>query len=829
MRILSLSAVVCSLAFAGCTKMPEYVDVNPNLPTEEEIRKNNESIFGTIDPNQDWNMFSSGSITILADAPLDNIAKVQVLTESPFFNDNARVLSEAKANKGDEVTLTFDAPYDLTRLIAACVDTKGHYYIKGFDLGTNKVSFTSSTASTRAMTRGEYGFPDISKLTSADSYASYNAGRTISANSGSTTFSAWKGRGWESERLWGKTDGIYKSAVSITEDEVKELQDIFSVSLQRRFNGSRVKDNMKYINSSKAIQFFDNHLISDGKNPIIVTPVNLISTEAYMCDLYYYYYKDGDIPSGMSKTEYIKSLPKFKAANLNTERNAFKALTNIAVGVNDPNFLKIHDYLLPFYGDPSKYMANKISVVNQGYSPVDKFYRISYFAEGENDKTMYITYTNSKETLKEVYSDDDENIANQVWQLFTNDSGSTLLYNVGAKQFLQCKSAHNYEPQFSISETDFDNFRFVICDKDNKPTSSLQNVHITKKNGTKTYCIKGNKYTSLLSDGNYITDRATVRWTFEEYNPKPSASITKVDDVILDILPTTFPTPSAVFKQGYNIGIMLRKGRDTTIASDKLTNRRNGCLYSYGELNKEINTFGDFNTAVTTYSMQLNSPRIAVYQANNKSYLTFEDGSDTNFGDIIIESKSGVEKIEEDEVDVEYMSYMMCFEDSPKADYDLNDVVLKFQRISDTEVKVSLVACGAYDELRLGGLNGKVLNGNTEIHEYFGVDQQTYINTDGRTTGEPITEIFNIDENMPIWQFMRKVYIIDETTGIDIKLSEKGDSPCAIIVPGNINYPMEKVCITEAYPDFKAWVNNATENRDWYKNVEEKKVYKVVH
>ena len=172
---------------------------------------------------------------------------------------------------------------------------------------------------------------------------------------------------------------------------------------------------------------------------------------------------------------------------------------------------------------------------------------------------------------------------------------------------------------------------------------------------------------------------------------------------------------------------------------------------------------------------------------------------------------------------------MMCFEDTPLADYDLNDVVLKFQRTSDTEVEVSLVACGAYDELYLRGLNGNVLNGNQEIHDMFGVDQQTYINTDGRTTLEPITDKFEIGADLPIRQFMKQVYIVDKTTGTEIRLSEQGESPYAIIVPGNIRYPMEKVCMTDAYPDFKAWVNNATENKDWYKNVEEKKVYNVVH
>lgn len=806
------------LALIGCVNKPDFSEFNPNLPSKEEIRKNNESIFGTIDPNQDWNMFSSGSITILADAPLDNIVKIQVLTESPFFNDNAMVLNEAKANYGDEVTLTYDAPYDLTRLIAACVDANGHYYIKGFDLGTQKVSFTSSTASTRAMTRGAYGFPNISKLTSADSYVSYNAGRTQAANSGVTDYSAWKGKGWENERLWGKTDGIYKAAEPITAEEVAELKDIFSVSLQRAANGSRVKDNMKYINNSKAVQFFDNHLISDGKSPIIVTPVNLISTEAYMCDLYYYYYKDEDIPSGMSKTEYIKSLPKFKAADLKTERDAFKANTNIERTKNDPNFLKIHDYLLPFYGDPAAYMPNNMSVKEQGYETDGKLYRISYIAE--DGRTLYMTPTSdTNKNLVELYSDDDENIANQLWQVFKNSEGKCMFYNVGTKVFLKYVPNSTSAPLLTRSDTDFDNFWFILCDKNNNPTTGMEDVHIIKEYNKKKYCINGNAQINL-GQRTDVKDRTTIRWTFHEYTP--TKSIAKVEDVILDIWPTTFPDPKEVFDQGYNIGIMLRK----TNNNDNISNSKNGCLYSYGELNKEINSFGDFNRAVTEYSMQLNSPRIALCQANNRSYLTFEDGCDTNFGDIIIEIKNGVEKIEEDDVNVEYMSYMMCFEDSPLADYDLNDVVLRFQRIDDTHVEVTLLACGAHDELYLQGLQGQTINNREEIHHLFGVTPETYVNTESGSFIPPISEIFEIDANKAIWKFMSNVWISDKTTGVVVKLSEKGESPCAIIVPGNIGYPLEKVRITTAYPDFPSWVNNATENRDWYKNYEEKKIFK---
>ena len=91
MRILSLSAVVCSLVFAGCTKMPEYSENNITpQPTQEEIAQNVQNIFGTtFSPDQDWSTTKAGSVTITANAALDNIAKVQILTGSPFGNKDA--------------------------------------------------------------------------------------------------------------------------------------------------------------------------------------------------------------------------------------------------------------------------------------------------------------------------------------------------------------------------------------------------------------------------------------------------------------------------------------------------------------------------------------------------------------------------------------------------------------------------------------------------------------------------------------------------------------------------------------------------------------------
>ena len=94
MKKISIWAVIALLAFSSCAK-----DFNSYDPSEE-IKNNAENVFGIIAPNQDWRTVTSGAVTIAANADLDDIAKVQILTESPFFNDQAKILAEADVAAG---------------------------------------------------------------------------------------------------------------------------------------------------------------------------------------------------------------------------------------------------------------------------------------------------------------------------------------------------------------------------------------------------------------------------------------------------------------------------------------------------------------------------------------------------------------------------------------------------------------------------------------------------------------------------------------------------------------------------------------------------------
>jgi Ca2+-binding RTX toxin-like protein len=194
-------AILALLGLSSCTQEFTYD------PTQE-IKENAENIFGLIDSNQDWRTTTSGTVTVTADADLSDIAKVQILTESPFFNDQAKILAEAEVTAGQTVTLSYDAPREYEALIAACVDSKGHHFIKPFNLNTKSVSFSTTAARTHALTRAEAGI-DISHLTlNKDSVKrSLNAGRTIYSymaentgdsymTSNSTNINLWKGSNW---------------------------------------------------------------------------------------------------------------------------------------------------------------------------------------------------------------------------------------------------------------------------------------------------------------------------------------------------------------------------------------------------------------------------------------------------------------------------------------------------------------------------------------------------------------------------------------------------------------------------------------------------------
>ena len=851
-KILFIATIVGMIILVGCQRF-DFEEAR-----QDAIRQNAEKIFGAIDPNQDWNSSVSGTVTITADASLKNIARVQILTESPFMNPDARVVEEAEVQKGQTVTLNYDAPNSYTRLIAACIDNEGHYHVKGFNIGDEKVSFKSGATTRAAGTRRASSDIDLSslKLNFDNSFLSYNAQRTLNNNN------SWKGKGWEKDRLWQSTgsvssngwtlsnSSIYREATALSEDEAATLTDIFDASLGRYVNGKKPKNNLQVIRESSDVKLYGNHRESNGKAPLVLRPVQLASTEAYWCSIYYYYYRKEDIPAGTSEADYIKTLPKFKAIDLNDERQAFSASTGVAVDQPDVNFRRLHEYLLPFYGNASEFTLLPASLQSFGYTTDGKFYRIHNYSDKADH---YITNGGPNDDLKGAYT---ENVEEQLWQIFEKPSdGTFMFYNVGSKKFLWC---NNGRPEIKeINEKTLEKYTFYISDGDKNPTDSRTKVYIYTFN--KNNNLKSDAGTRLGIGGS--TKNQYREWTFEEYTSSTATAITDFA-LPLDLYPSSSivppsATPSAIIPEGYLIGFMIRKnGGENT---DKTYTDKQGCLYGYGELNTEINTYGQFKNAVSTYGMKVNDPRMATFEANGKTYLTFEEGSDAQFSDVIVEiggydtdvyesdptsnnenGQSVATRMLYETAEIPGRTYMLMFEDrSTSADYDMNDVVLRCKRLTGdkkNQVRLSLVAAGGLDNVKIQGIEAEYVNGYNlnyqEVHELFNKEDATgydrFVNTmPGQHTETPISCDYRLPENMTIPQFLAKIYIKNETTGESISVPETGDVPLAIIMPFDFHYPMEREKISNAYTEFLKWAQNATGHDDWYNHYTEDDVYPI--
>lgn len=276
---------------------------------------------------------------------------------------------------------------------------------------------------------------------------------------------------------------------------------------------------------------------------------------------------------------------------------------------------------------------------------------------------------------------------------------------------------------------------------------------------------------------------------------------------------------SYLFPEGYKIGFMVRA---KTEFKENGKPRKQGELYGDGRLNVRINDYNEcnFKGSFKDKKLPLNSPRVAWLVINGRVMMCWESGTDRDFNDIIIEVEGGVRPIDIiPELDNNY--YTFCFEDREIGDYDLNDVVIKGRRIDDTHVEYSIIACGAEDRLQaknIGYLSG------TEIHSLFGYDR--FINTvSGEKYFEPQISLLEVPSDFSFLNPLYQPYIYDVTTNKYVYLSKVGEDPHGIMIPYDFKYPLERVCIKDAYERFNSWGQNSVTSNDWYKFPIEGKTY----
>ena len=447
MKKLFILTILGSLALSSCS------DFDFDGAQAQQIKENAEEVFGIIDSNHNWDMTTSGSITITADAPLDDIVKVQILNESPFGNEDAVVLNETNTKKGDVVTLSYDAEKISTQLVAACVSSKGSYYIRVFNIGDESVNFSSNAAKarTRATTTT---YPNPSSIILNAPIKSFNAiraeaskgsqygtykinGNNPQQNSPSRYYNCWSDGTWSNDRLWSVksvSDGtwtlnngtIYKAAEPISSEEEATLKTIINTYLKKtgaakKTDGTNKSNNWEKIAQSSSIfNIYNNYLTSDG-NPLTLVQLQMNTTEGHLNSIYYYYYNPSKT-MGMSEEEevnFIKSLPKFKA--LPGEKGDDKIRRN-------------KEYLLPYYGDSPQEGGTAVS------NSIPAGYRIGFlnrksFKDNPNDCGSGCIYGDGRlnEAVNHLIGHYFSAMAYTIEQQYYSDSTATKPANYNGK------------------------------------------------------------------------------------------------------------------------------------------------------------------------------------------------------------------------------------------------------------------------------------------------------------------------------------------------------------------------------------------------------------
>ena len=349
---------------------------------QESVKYNAEQQLGiTIDPNQTWNAIKEGSITVTADADLEDIVKVQILTESPFYNDEARVLNSVNCKRGDVVTITYEIPAYLTELVASCVNSKGIQRIKVFKVGDLSVSFgSSSRARTRAAASEIPSFTSIKLKSPVSSFNAKRAQQGASCTIGGKVYTEWSNSNWENELMWDLADGqtfdngwkldteknkghIFRDIAGFDEGELATVKNIINNILykytvtneDKTYGVNNRRNNLRVIKQSPYFTLNNNYIYTNGKGCVTLIPIQAYTDEFKMDHIYYYYYKPEDVPADMNEVDYIKSLPKYKAIQVERIETTPQS--------KEGAYFRNKEFLLPYYKNAPQVGDNEASAV----------------------------------------------------------------------------------------------------------------------------------------------------------------------------------------------------------------------------------------------------------------------------------------------------------------------------------------------------------------------------------------------------------------------------------------------------------------------------------
>lgn len=140
--IFLLIATALGLSLESCNKEMFDQQVYDTIITQEFP-------IDPIDQTHNWELSTRRSIVIKANANMENMEKVMVLSKNPLTSSDAQIMAETAATtEGGLHTLLFAAPSAQTTFYAAVKTTDKQYAVVPFTTSTREVSFESKTVGT---------------------------------------------------------------------------------------------------------------------------------------------------------------------------------------------------------------------------------------------------------------------------------------------------------------------------------------------------------------------------------------------------------------------------------------------------------------------------------------------------------------------------------------------------------------------------------------------------------------------------------------------------------------------------------------------------------
>lgn len=308
---------------------------------------------------------------------------------------------------------------------------------------------------------------------------------------------------------------------------------------------------------------------------------------------------------------------------------------------------------------------------------------------------------------------------------------------------------------------------------------------------------------------------------------------------------------SYTFPAGTHIGFFIVKNIGADSESKDVPWKRSYSLPALNWLMNYTTTHGGHPCTATDHGTYPNEDFVT-YRWHGYTMMGIEDGVDHDVNDMMFFVNANIaptDIVEMGDPDPtpEAQSWILAIEDLGSTDdFDFNDLVVKVSHVAGSgKATIEPLAAGGTLQMQLMfGDNTECVGaerGFIHINEFFGEpDHTVMLNTRTIThTGEAIEIDVPADFSMSADAFtitgnrMGGFHVRvkqggsfgDWTQGVvDIKPAEAGSVPQILCVPGDWQWPVERVNIGEAYPEILDWIKDRTVNTDWYAHPKQGKV-----